>query len=81
MSVIYIYGSYAKNEMSANSDIDVLVIGRPDVLKLSREVSEFENLFNRELNYTIIDESELAKKRQNDPFLKNIFKGKIIKIT
>lgn len=76
----YLYGSYAKNAMEPHSDIDLLVIGEVDVIKFSREIAKFEKEYGREINYTVMSEKEFEKKKNSDPLLKNIFKGKTIKI-
>ncbi len=46
----YIIGSYAKNRMDVTSDIDVLVIGNADTLKLNREIAKLQKNINREIN-------------------------------
>ncbi|MEF3280313.1 MAG: nucleotidyltransferase domain-containing protein [Elusimicrobiota bacterium] len=77
----YIVGSYAKNEMTVTSDIDVLVIGNVNTLELNREIAKLQKTINREINLVNITPKELSKKISNkDPFLKDVFKNKTIKL-
>lgn len=77
----YIVGSYAKNRMDVTSDIDVLVIGDADTLELNREIAKLQKTINREINLVNITKKELSKKLSNkDPFLKDVFKNRRIKL-
>jgi predicted nucleotidyltransferase len=77
----YIYGSFAKGEEDASSDIDILIIGRPDAHALANATSRLEKLVNREVNYTVIDKPELKRKlAARDPFLSDIWKGKRLEL-
>ena len=51
----YLYGSFAKNEADASSDIDLLIIGQPDANDLVKEISRLEKNLNREVSYTILN--------------------------
>jgi predicted nucleotidyltransferase len=50
----YLYGSFAKNEDDAASDIDLLIIGKPDASALALEVASLERMFNRDVSYTVL---------------------------
>ena len=78
----YIYGSYAQNTMDAHSDIDLLIVGDYDILKLQRKLSKLQKKIDREINTVNMDESEFKKRRKNkDPFISEIFKKQYIKVT
>ncbi|MCM8776511.1 MAG: nucleotidyltransferase domain-containing protein [Candidatus Omnitrophica bacterium] len=74
--VALIYGSYAKGEESASSDIDLLVIGTIGLKELSKILSGPKRELNREINYAVLNLEEFKKRlRQKDPFLTSITKG------
>jgi len=77
----YLYGSFAKNEEDASSDIDLLIIGRPDANDLAKEVSKLEKNLNREVSYTVLKPQELKRKlAAHDPFLTDVWQGKRIEL-
>jgi len=78
---VYIFGSYAKNQLSLESDIDILIIGDFDTLKLQKKLLEIQRLTGREINSVELTKKEFEKRmRKKDPFLKDIFSKKYIKI-
>ncbi len=77
----YLYGSVAKGEADAASDIDLLVVGAPAAAELAVAVNRLEKLLHREVNYTVIAAQELKRKlAKNDPFLTDIWNGKRIEL-
>jgi len=77
----YIFGSYAKNNFGAQSDIDILLIGDHSSLEAKRKLAKLESEFSRELNVIDMTQQELSKrKKQKDEFVENLFKNKMIKI-
>ena len=78
---VYLYGSYASDKMAAHSDIDLLVIGSHKILSLQKQISRLQKEIDREINVVNMDKKEFKKrKKENDPFLKTIFKGKHIEV-
>ncbi len=76
-----IFGSYAKDELSAEGDIDLLLIGSHKALEAQGEIIKLQSKLDREINAIDMTESEFARRKQNkDEFIANIFAGKIIKI-
>jgi predicted nucleotidyltransferase len=75
----YIFGSYAKGKMDANSDIDVLLIGDHSSIEMGRKIMEIQKETSREINTINLSLEEFHRK-QKEPFLKNIFKEKHIKL-
>jgi acyl-coenzyme A thioesterase PaaI-like protein len=54
----WIFGSFAKGEADANSDIDLLILGRPDQARLSREIRKTEKAFvHGGVLSTVLDEA------------------------
>lgn len=69
----YIYGSYAAGTHSAQSDVDVLIIGDPDEPRLMREIDKLEKKVQREINYTIYSEEEYRRRLETgDSFIVNL---------
>ena len=77
----YIFGSYAQNRLSLESDIDLLVIGDVDSLKLQKTLLDIQHFSGREINPIELTKREFEKRRkENDSFLEDIFSKKYIKI-
>jgi predicted nucleotidyltransferase len=74
-----IFGSIAKNNESANSDIDLMIIGNPNQDILTEKIVELENKLKREINYHIYSKEEVIKnlKEQNIFFI-SLFNHQII---
>ena len=75
----YIFGSYANNKLSQESDIDLLLVGSHDALKVQKDIVKLQKKYDREINIIDMDEKEFSKKRNNE-LLKDIFNNKYIKI-
>jgi len=76
-----IYGSIARGEEQAQSDIDLLVVGPVGMTELLPALRRVEQQFGREVNVTRYSESEfLAKQHGRDHFLNSVLKGKLITI-
>lgn len=72
-----LYGSFAKNEADASSDIDLLIVGLPNQAQLAYEIGRAEKLLRREVNYTVLSRKELEQKLEaGDSFLTDVWRGK-----
>lgn len=77
----YIYGSYARDNMDAFSDIYLIIIGNHDSILVQKEISKLQKDMDREINVINMGLREFNNKKRNcDPFILNIFKNKYIKI-
>lgn len=77
----FIYGSFAKGEERAKSDVDLFVIGQIDENKFIDVIINLEKKFGREINYTLMNQNEFQNKlKKKDSFLKNILSRKTIKL-
>jgi len=77
----YIFGSYAKNKMSAESDIDILVVGDFKTIELQKALLEVQKLAGREINSIELLNNEFEKKMEaKDELLIDIFSKKHIKV-
>jgi predicted nucleotidyltransferase len=77
--VSFIYGSFARMQERAGSDIDLLVIGNVDEDVLLKEIGAAEKALSREINYLIFSRQEFfRKKRAKDAFIRELLDGKKI---
>jgi len=77
----WIFGSFAKGEADATSDIDLLIVGQPDQTRLSREIRKAERALRREVSYTVFTSEELKRRlARRDPFVTDIWTGKRIEV-
>ena len=64
ISVAIIYGSVASGEDTGNSDIDILLIGNPDMDELVNNVQEMEKKLGWEINYVLYTPEEFKRKKE-----------------
>lgn len=77
----WIYGSYARNKMDTHSDLDVLIVGNHDIVKLQRKLSHLQKELDREINTVNLGDKEYTQRlKKRDPFISQIIKGKHIKL-
>src|ERR1700688_754891 len=75
----YLYGSFARNQQDATSDIDVLVVGSPREEDLAQAVGRLERQLGREINHTVLTPKELGSRlARKDAFLENVWHNKRI---
>jgi uncharacterized protein len=75
----FIYGSYAKGEEKADSDVDLLIIGDVDMDRLDSNLEKLEKMLGREINYVFYSMKELKDKRKaKNGFLMDVLSGKKI---
>jgi predicted nucleotidyltransferase len=76
-----IYGSIARSEEGAESDIDLLIVGDVATADLLPALRRVERKFGREVNVKRYSEREFRDKmRDGDHFLKSIVKGKLLSL-
>lgn len=73
----YLYGSFARNQQDAASDIDVLVIGVPREQALAQAMRRLERQLGREINYSVLTPKEFESRRaRKDAFLEDVWHNK-----
>lgn len=73
----FLYGSFARNQQDAVSDIDVLIIGNPGAESLAVAIRKLERQLGREINYTVLSRKEFtARRKRKDAFLENVWHNK-----
>ena len=72
-----LYGSFARNQQDQASDIDVLIIGNPEIGDLEEALRALERRLQREVNYTLLTREELESRlKTRDPFITDVWQNK-----
>ena len=72
----FIYGSQASGTATANSDVDLLVVGDMDEMRLHKAVSRAEAQLGRAVNYRLMSRAEYRLKgRAKAGFLARVLAG------
>ena len=78
----FIYGSFATGEERAESDIDLMVIGKISLEKILALVRIPEEKLSREINVSVYDLEETRKRvKSHDPFIMEVLEGSKIMLT
>jgi predicted nucleotidyltransferase len=68
----FLFGSYAKDGLKSDSDIDLFIIGTPEEDDVFNAVRKVEDSAGREINYHLADEAEFAEKSERNSFYREI---------
>ena len=60
----FIYGSFASNRETAGSDIDLMIIGNPNISFLNQKIARLEEKLTREINITTYFPEEYQNKKK-----------------
>ncbi len=74
----FIFGSYVKGDFSANSDIDLFIIGKINENSLIKNLKRVEQDIDREVNFHLYSEEDFKNKLKSNSFLKNIIKNHLL---
>jgi predicted nucleotidyltransferase len=74
-----IFGSYAKDKLEMESDIDLLLVGSHNFLETQKEIVRLQKKIDREINVIDMTEKEFAKEKKKE-LIKNILSQKHIRI-
>ena len=76
----YLYGSAANGKMNAQSDIDLLLVGK-ETEALRKLFKRLETRFGRAMNVTTYAEDEFEKKRKNkSEFLYEVMRSSLVQL-
>jgi len=67
----FIFGSYAEGKFNPKSDIDLMIIGKPDVVQLNDAINNVEKKIRRSVQYIVYPIDEFKLKRSHG-FVKNV---------
>jgi len=77
IELAFIYGSVARDEETAKSDVDLFVVGEIDEDELHSLVYEAQKEVGREINYTLMSRTEFKKRlKNNNPFVTHVMEEK-----
>lgn len=77
----YLFGSFARNQQDAASDIDVLAIGTPHGVALAEAMRKLERQLGREVNYTVLSRDEFeARRNRKDAFLESVWQNRRVSL-
>ncbi len=68
----FLFGSYAKEGLKSDSDIDLFIIGEPEENLVFEIIQKVEEKINREINYYISDQKEFLLKKESSHFYNEI---------
>ena len=72
----YVYGSFASGEARADSDIDLMVVGRATLKQLGAALAKAEDALSREVHATVYSKREYAARlRERDGFVAQVHSG------
>jgi len=72
----FIYGSVAKGDEGAHSDIDLLIVGEVELSRLRQLLRDLERRLGREINETVYGKGEFIQRQlEGDAFLLRVLSG------
>ena len=75
----FIYGSYAREQEKAKSDVDLIVVGEIPQMKFTPQIRDLEAKLRREINFTIYTPEEFKKEsKKKGGFLNLILQDKVV---
>jgi predicted nucleotidyltransferase len=76
IELAFLFGSFAKGEADASSDMDLMIIGGASDRSLAPAIARAEKALGREVSYTRFTREEAKKKAQQpDSFIRSVFAG------
>ena len=64
IKIAFIYGSYAKGQETASSDVDLMIVADDKTHSFMGKITELEKKLEREINYTLYSSNEFKEKRK-----------------
>ncbi len=81
IDLCFVYGSHARGEATARSDVDLLVVGDLDEMDLHGTLSRAEERLHRTINYTLLSRREFRLRRgEQGGFIARILTAPRIKL-
>ena len=81
VKLAFVYGSFARAKENYLSDIDMVIVGRPDEDELIKHLDRLEERLQREINYRLYTPGELQKEsKEKEPFVLEILRGRKVMV-
>ena len=74
----FLFGSYAKEGLKSDSDIDLFIVGKPDDNQVFEIIQKAEEKISREINYYIAELKEFLLKKDSSQFYDEIVRDCIL---
>ena len=72
----FVFGSFAQQDETAASDIDLVIISDVDPVSLHGAIAQAEEVLRRTINYSLVSREEYAGRREEEAgFLGRVLKG------
>ena len=72
----FLYGSYARGDDRATSDLDLFVIGSVDQEALTEQLTDVERDLGRDINVATYERAEVERlRKEGDPFVADVLEG------
>ncbi len=82
IKIAFVYGSFAKGEETAESDVDLLFVGNVDQGVLDTALQGLEKDLGRTINYVLYDSKEFREKvSSRDGFIADVLAGEKVMLT
>ncbi|PYM37827.1 MAG: hypothetical protein DME17_06675 [Candidatus Rokuibacteriota bacterium] len=76
IKVAFLYGSVARGDETATSDIDLMLIGNLSGRQTAAVLAPVKRLVNREINPSVYNPQDFRRKyRNHHPFIRDVIKG------
>jgi len=76
IKVAFLYGSVARGDETATSDIDLMLIGNLSGRQTAAVLAPVKKLVNREINPSVYNPQDFRRKyRNHHPFIREVIKG------
>jgi predicted nucleotidyltransferase len=78
----FLYGSYARGtSVTPTSDVDLMIMGSPDLDELTDRVGAAERELGRPVNYTVLTDDEFEdRRRRGDRFVQSVEAGPTLSV-
>jgi predicted nucleotidyltransferase len=75
----FVYGSFARNREQVTSDIDLMIVGDPDMSALHKAIRRLEKMLGREINPSVYSLDEFkARKLAKRGFIQDVLRNRKI---
>ncbi len=72
----FVYGSFARGDEGGSNDIDLMIVGKPDMGGIHKRIMKIEGKMGREINYSIYSLGEIQRKATLGGFINELIARK-----